>query len=276
MTFGGPLFEHYDGPDQWIAALRRKGYTAAYCPVGPEAPDDVVRAYETAARDAGIVIAETGAWSNPLARDDAERQAALAKCRDMLALADRIGARCCVNIAGSVGPIWHGPDPADLTEETFDRIVETVRSIIDAVRPTRTFYCLETMQWLYPDSADSYRRLLEAVDRPQFGVHFDPVNLVNCPDRYFHTGRLITGFVDQLGRHIRSCHAKDVTMGNDALVHLSETRPGLGNLDYRTLLAELARLDPQVPLMMEHLATEAEYDQAAAYLRTLSPRESRG
>jgi len=46
--------------------------------------------------------------------------------------------------------------------------------IIDAVQPTRTFYTLETMPWMYPDSPQSYLRLLQAVDRRQFAVHFAP------------------------------------------------------------------------------------------------------
>ena len=73
-------------------------------------------------------------------------------------MADEIGARCCVNIAGSRGAKWDGPHPADLTPETFDLIVQSVREIIDAVKPTRAFYTLETMPWMYPDSADSYLR----------------------------------------------------------------------------------------------------------------------
>ena len=46
-------------------------------------------------------------------------------------------------------------------------IVETTRQIIDAVKPTRTYYTLETMPWAYPDSARSYAQLLEAIDRPR-------------------------------------------------------------------------------------------------------------
>jgi hypothetical protein len=34
-------------------------------------------------------------------------------------------------------------------------IVETTRSIIDAGKPTRTFFALDTMHWAYPDSPDS-------------------------------------------------------------------------------------------------------------------------
>ena len=66
-----------------------------------------VQAYAAAAKAADIVIAEVGTWSNPLSPDEAKRKAALEKCKKGLALADEIGARCCVNITGSLGLKWH-------------------------------------------------------------------------------------------------------------------------------------------------------------------------
>lgn len=270
MRLGGPLFQPFDSPEAWLAALGAKGYTAAFCPVQPEADDATVAAYEAAARDAGIVIAEVGTWSNPLSRDQAERTAALDKCINGLALADRIGARCCVNIAGSRGTKWDGPCPEDLTDATFDRIVESVRTILDAVQPTRTFYCLETMPWMYPDSPDSYLQLLAAIDRPAFGVHFDPVNLVNCPSRCFHNGDLIREFVRKLGPRIRSCHAKDIRLETNLTVHLNECRPGLGTLDYATFFREVSRLDPDTPILCEHLPNAEEYDAAVVHLRQVA------
>lgn len=274
MRLGGPVFGGFETPEQWVEMLRAAadgaGYRAAYCPTGPEAPQERVAAFAEAAEKADIVIAEVGAWSNPLSPDRETRRKALEKCTRCLALADRIGARCCVNIAGSRGEKWDGPDPRDLTEETFDATVETVRAIIDAVEPTRSSYALETMPWMYPDSADSYLRLLEAIDRPAFGVHFDPVNLVCSPRRYFDNGRLIGEFVDKLGPHIRSCHAKDVLLGNKLTTHLQEVRPGRGALDYARFLKELSRLDPDLPVMLEHLPNEEEYREAAAYVRSVA------
>jgi len=267
MRLGGTLFRKFDDADGWVAAVQYYGYRAAYCPVGSDAEQSVVRAYVEAAKRADIVIAEVGAWSNPLSPDEKERAAALAKCKQQLDLADRVGACCCVNIAGSRGPKWDGPDPHDLTDETFDAIVESVREIIDAVRPTRTFYTLEPMPWMYPDSAASYERLIEAVDRERFAVHFDPVNLINSPQRYFENGALIRDFVHRLGPHIKSCHAKDTLLADRLTVHLDEVRPGAGNLDFRVLLMQLDRLSADLPLLMEHMQEEADFLTAAEYIR---------
>ncbi len=270
LLLGGPVGGSKD-PADWTAKHKELGYRAAYCPLQPSADDATVRAYEAAAQKAGLVIAEVGAWSNPMSADEGQRKAALEKCQTSLDLADRIGARCCVNITGSRGANWAGPDAKNLTDETFDMIVETTRSIIDAVKPTRSFYTLEMMQWAYPDSVDSYLQLIRAIDRERVAVHLDPVNIVNCPERYYNTGALIRDCFKRLGPMIRSCHGKDVIMTEEPLVHLSEIRPGLGNLDYTVFLKELRKL-PDVPLMLEHLPNQEEYKQAADYVRSVDAK----
>ncbi len=267
MRLGGPLaHDGHDAPS-WVAELRRLGYSAAFWPLDGKAGDADVRAYVEAAQRAGIIIAEVGAWSNPLSPDEPTRRAALALCQERLATADRVGARCCVNIAGSRGAQWDGPHPANLTAETFDLIVESVRAIVDAVRPTRTTYALETMPWMYPDSAASYLDLIRAIDRPRFAVHLDPVNLICSPQRYFASGDLIRECFRLLGPHIVSCHAKDIALSGKLTVHLDEVVAGRGGLDYRAYLQELSKLPADTPLMLEHLETAEEYAEAAAYVR---------
>ena len=232
--------------------------------------DDTLRAYVGAAKAAGIVIAEVGAWSNPISPDDVVRSKALDLCKTQLALADRVGANCCVNIAGSRGEKWDGPAAADLTDATFDLIVESVREIIDAVQPTRTYYTLETMPWMYPDSPDCYVRLIDAIDRERFAVHLDPANLICSPQRYFGNTALIHECFEKLGPHIKSCHAKDILMSNEFTTHLDEVRPGMGAMDYKVFLIEADKLGPDIPLMLEHLPTPVEYAMAAAYVRSVA------
>ena len=267
MRLGATLFCDFSTPEKWIAALKELGYTAAYCPVGDDSTEEQMRSYAKAAEKAGIVISEVGAWSNPLAADAEVRRKAMARMTLRLARAESVGARCCVNISGSRGEPWDGPHPLNLTDETFDMTVASVREVIDAVKPKRTFYTLETMPWMYPDSPDSYLRLIKAIDRKQFAVHFDPANLICSPQRYFASGDVIREFVTKLGRYIRSCHGKDVLLGGAMTTHIQELQPGLGALDYKAFLTEIARLDPDTPLMLEHLKTKEEYDAATTYVR---------
>lgn len=271
LRLGGPV-DRKD-PEAWVQSLKALGYRAAYCPVGASESDETLKAYADAAKQADIVIAEVGAWSNPIAPDETQRKDALRHCREQLALAERIGANCCVNVSGSRNPKqWAGPHKDNLTRETFEMIVETTRSIIDAVKPTRTVFALEAMPWAYPDSADSYERLIQAIDRKGFGVHLDPVNLVVSPQVYYRTGAMIRNCFKKLGPHIKSCHAKDILLKEDITTpHLDEVRPGLGGLDYTAFLTELAKM-PDVPLMMEHLPNQDEYKKAADHIREVGKK----
>lgn len=274
MRLGGPVFVDYDDPQAWVRAVTGLGYRAAYCPVTTEADAETVNDYARAAAEAGIVIAEVGAWNNPLSPDDTIRNAALERCKNSLDLADRINARCCVNVAGSRGERWDGPAAADLTDETFEMIVDVVRDIIDTVNPRRTFYTLEPMPWMYPDSPDSYLRLIRAIDRKAFAVHLDPVNLINTPWRYFHNTAFLKECFAKLGPFIKACHAKDILLGDTLTVHLDEVRPGLGQLDWRTYLRELNALDLDIPLMIEHLPDESEYRLAAEFITSVARGEN--
>ncbi|MBT3382777.1 MAG: sugar phosphate isomerase/epimerase [Prolixibacteraceae bacterium] len=270
VRLGGPVFRKYKNPDEWISAINELNYKAAYCPVKIGASSEEIRDYKGAALKSDIVISEVGAWSNPIDPDSEKSKTALEKCIKSLQLADEIGANCCVNISGSRNPEkWAGPHKDNLTPVTFDLIVETTRKIIDAVNPKSTFYTLETMPWSYPDSVESYERLFKAIDRKQFGVHFDPVNLVISPQVYYKNGEMIKEAFKKLGPFIRSCHAKDILLLDEKLTpHLPEVRPGLGNLNYAIFLKELAKLK-NIPLMMEHLNSAEEYNKAVGYIRSV-------
>ena len=100
-----------------------------------------------------LLIAEVGAWSQPVAKTPPSASCA-AKCKGQLRLAEELGARCCVSIARAfAGSRWDG-FTANYTPEAFEATVAPSRHL-DAVRPTRTAYCMEAMQWMIPDTRSS-------------------------------------------------------------------------------------------------------------------------
>jgi len=205
--------------------------------------------------------------------DPAQRKANLAQVTDGLALADEVGVLCCVDIPGSYSTQeWYGPHPDNITERYFDAIVENARKIIDAVQPKRAKFCYEMMSWALPDSADAYLRLLRAVDRKAFGCHLDPCNIINSPRRFYANARIIRECFEKLGPWIVSCHAKDLTWDVEMNVHFREVTVGTGSIDYKTYLKCLARLDRDVPLMLEHCPNAEEYDRGRRYLQELAPQ----
>lgn len=270
VRLGAPLFGAPRDPEELARAHRRLGYAAAYCPQVRLGDTDRIRALETAFRRQGVVIAEVGRWVNLLDADPAKRRANLKTVTEGLALADEIGALCCVDIAGSFNPdVWYGPHPDNLSPRFFDAAVENARRIIDAVKPRRAKFCYEVMGWALPDGPDSYLELIRAIDRPSFAVHLDVCNAVNSPRRFYEHAALIHECFDKLGRWIVSCHAKDLTWDVELNVHFREVRPGLGAIDYAPYLKRLARLPHQPPLMIEHLKTAGEYAAAAKHIRAV-------
>jgi sugar phosphate isomerase/epimerase len=267
---GGPLFGKFNSPEEWISELKKNRYRAAYCPVGLNAPEIEIKAYEMEAKKADIIIAEVGAWSNPISPNPDVAKEALEKCIHSLQLADAIGARCCVNIAGSKNQEnWSGPHHENFSKDTFDLIVETTRKIIDEVKPFRTFFTLEAMPWIFPESPESYLDLIKAIDRKAFAVHLDPVNMMVSPAVFFRNGDLIKECFKKLGPYIKSCHAKDLVLKDRTFMpQFDEVIPGRGKIDYQVFLKELSKL-PEVPLMMEHLNSAEEYQEGAEYIRSV-------
>jgi sugar phosphate isomerase/epimerase len=266
VRLGVKLETRSDDPVEMARAYVDAGYAAAVCPsVSLDQPERIHVIREAFARY-DVVLAEIGVWNNMLDPDLDQRAANVEANVRALALGDELGVLCCVNIAGSFNPmLWDGPHPDNLSEEAFELTVQNVRQIIDAVKPRRTYYSLETMPWVIPDSIDSYLRLIEAIDRPMFGVHLDPVNLINCPARYYDNAGFLRECFANLGPWIVSCHGKDIVMREQLTVHLDEVRPGLGALDYGVFLQELSRLPGDVPLILEHLPQE-EYPAAREYV----------
>lgn len=271
MRLSAPISHEVSTPDAWIAAVREAGFRAAFFPLNEEAPSSQVDEFLAAAREADIRVTEIGGWgNNPLHPDPVLAKQAIANIQAKLRWAERLGACCCVNIAGSrSADRWAAPHPDNFSEETFERIVLTTQAILDGVRPQRTFFCLETMPWVFPSGPDEYLAIIRAVDRPGLAVHLDPVNMINTPARAFRNADFLRECFAKLGPYVKSCHAKDIILHDKLTVHLDECRPGTGVLDYRVFLTELNRLNPDIPIVLEHLPRE-EYPLAADYVRSIA------
>ena len=269
MRLGAPIFDNYESGEEWALLHKKYGYRAAYSPVnnkdGLHRKDEFIKAAEKH----DIIIAEVGAWCNPMSPDEAERKKNIEYCKNQLFVADEIGAKCCVNISGNLGEPWDGHSEKNFTKAAFNQIVETTRDIIDSVKPKRTFYTLEMMPWMYPHNQRSYNDLLKAIDRERFAVHLDLVNIIKSPVRYYNTPEIIRACFKVLGAYIKSIHVKDIFMSQEMTTHLTEVIPGKGNFNHKCLINEVRKLDENIPLMLEHLPSKEEYTEAGDYIKSL-------
>ncbi|HCL03212.1 MAG TPA: sugar phosphate isomerase/epimerase [Lachnoclostridium phytofermentans] len=267
MRIGGGIEKPYSNPEEWYQLVKELGYRAVLSPIDYRASQDEKRAYLQCVKEHDLIIGEVGAWKNAIAFNELERKEALTFCKNQLALADELGANCCVNISGSRGELWDGCYKENYQSDTYALVVDSIREIIDAVKPTRTFYTIEPMPWMVPDSPEEYLKLMKDVDRGAFGVHLDFVNMINCPKRYVYHEEFIKECFEKLGPMIKSIHGKDVWMENKYTTLIHETMPGKGILNYQLITRLCEQLGTDTTLFVEHLPDFDSYKQAAGYVR---------
>lgn len=271
MRLGGSVIDRFDSAEMFVRIAQENGYRSVVFPRDPLGSDAEIGAYVRELAKADIRIAEVGAWrNNPLERDPEKRREAIRRIQERLALAEQVGAACCVNVAGSLAEKWDAPHMDSLSDDTFALVVDTVREIIDAVKPTRTFYTLETMPWMFPYDPESNLALIDAVDRPAFAVHLDIINMISSPVLLYRNADFTRRCFDLLGPHIKSIHIKDMAMEDRLTVHLNECPVGDGLYDFQTFFACAARLPADMPVLTEHIKVQADFARSVRRLREIA------
>lgn len=269
MRIGGAAMKPYHTPEEWLAIQKELTASAVVFPVSSDDPVSLQDEYLQCIRENDLALGEVGVWRNVLDSDPEKRKANIDYAIAQLALADRVGANCCVNIAGSNGASsWDGYHPSNYSAETYELTVEVTRQIIDAVKPTRTRFALEPMPWMIPDSPEGYLRLIRDIDREALGVHLDYVNMINSIERYHNSTAFIRSCFELLGNRICSVHIKDMKLMDPVLtMYLSETVPGRGTIDLREVVRCCEKLGPDTTCFTEHLDSHEEYMEAIAAFR---------
>lgn len=157
IRLGGPAPGKYTDPVEWVKDIKSLGYSTTLTPAQPGAPGELIKSFREEAKKNNIIIAEVGAFGkNILDPDSSVRKEAIRKNIASLQLADEIGACCCVNTSGGIAEVLNGPDSGIYSKYTFDLVIETVRYIIDQVKPGSTFYTLEAWPSMICQLYDHY------------------------------------------------------------------------------------------------------------------------
>lgn len=255
-------------PQDWASRHKALGLESVVFPVSCLDGEDCVMAYKKAADDAGLIVAEVGIWRNTLAADPQERRQWIDYSILQLRMADEIGAKCCVNVVGTpYGPRWDGGYRNNFSKELWQMAIGMIREIIDTARPKHTKFCIESMPWMIPSTPDEYLKLIEEVDRTEFGTHLDVVNMITSPQKYFFNDEFLHECFEKLKGTICSCHLKDIRLKEEYTFQLEECACGQGTLDLE-LYARLADAEnPDMPMIIEHLTTDEEYAASVRYVR---------
>lgn len=270
MKLGVSTSFAHEGASDWINKHDKLGLKSVVFPLNCEASPEEVNSYKQAAADKNIRIAEVGIWRNTLSANSIERSAMTEYAIKQLALADSINACCCVNVVGtSSGPRWDGGYAGNFSPETRREIISMIRTIIDEVKPKNTKFTVEPMPWMVPSSPNDYLRLIDEVERDEFGVHLDLINMVTSPERYFFLNDFMDECIEKLGSKICSAHLKDILLLQDYTFQLKECGCGKGILDIPRYVSKLDSISPDIPLIIEHLNTDEEYINSVHYVQSL-------
>lgn len=271
MRVGASLDFKYASPEEWLKDIRTLGVSTIVSPINAETEETEKKEYIKLIRENKFVVGEVGVWNNILDTDPQRKKAAVDYNKRQLALAEELGARCCVNTAGAKGAYWAGCYPENYSDETYLEIVATVREIIDEVNPKKTYYTLETMPWIFPDSPDSYLKLLQDINREAFSVHLDYANMINGVHRYLNSNEFIEECFSKLLPHIRSVHVKDIFLDENIIpCNIKEVMFGQGGIDLPFVLRQIKQMDDDMTVFVEHYPVLDDFKSALDVIRDIA------
>ena len=256
--------------------IREMGFSgASWHLVGRDAwPVVAMREMARRLAEAGVMLAQLLPPAHPslVAPDPAVRREGVEQMIALVAIARQIGAGNLYVRPGSVSPAHAWSTHADNhLPETRARLVESLRPLAKAAEAEGVTLAVEGHVVSPLDTPEETRAVIEAVGSPTLRFNVDPVNFIGTvTDAYRSTG-LLTRLFEQLGRYVVSAHAKDVTVEDRHVVHLSEVVPGRGHFDHATFLRLFEAHCPDGFLIIEHLPRE-QVAEARAFLGGVAAR----
>lgn len=270
MRLGVSTSFNAKNPEEWVKSQCDIDCKSVVFPLDCSASKSLVDEYVQAAKENDLMIAEVGIWRNAIASDINECNENLEYSIGQLELAEYIGARCCVNVAGAAGAAgcrWDGGFKENFSTNTWEKTVSMVRKVIDEVKPVKTFFALEPMPWMIPTGPLEYLKLIDCVERDRFAVHMDIINMISNPERFFFPEEFMDNVFDLLGNRIKSCHIKDIRLLEGYTFQLEECGCGEGVFPLEYYAKLINKVDENMPVIIEHLSTDDEYVKSMKYVK---------
>jgi sugar phosphate isomerase/epimerase len=164
---------------------------------------------------------------------------------------ERFGSPIISTETGSFNPQSEfAEDPKNFTEEGYAAVRDRFAQLAKAAEKTKAVIAVEAYWKNVIASAERTERLFKDVNSPSLKLTMDPCN-------YFHNEELpkmdamLRDIFKRVGKQTAIAHAKDVKATGNGGQELPAA--GLGVLNYPLYLRLLARLDREIPLVIEHL-----------------------
>ena len=198
----------------------------------------------------------TGYWQNLVTSDENARKESVRTVQASLRLAGWLGARGIDTGPGSMNPDgpWF-PHPYNWTSTARQQLVKSLKECAKAAEDANVYLSLEGHQLVTLESAEVTAAILDEVASSRVTSDYDSANWITR-ETVFDTASAVKHHIKVLGKHIISCHAKDIWIENKLALHLQDGCPGKGRMDFHTLFREMEALSPEFPVIVEGAASD--------------------
>lgn len=198
----------------------------------------------------------TGFWQNLVNPDENGRAEAVRVVQGAIQLAGWMGSRGIDTGPGSMSPRgpWF-PHPDNWTPNARRQLVKSLKECAPVAQEHGVYLSMEGHQLVTLESAEVTAEILDEVNSPWVTSDYDSANWIGLKEVY-DTTTAVNRHFDVLGKHIVSCHAKDIWVEDKLCVHLQDGCPGKGNMDFRTVLRRMESLSPDFPVLPEGCGTD--------------------
>jgi sugar phosphate isomerase/epimerase len=213
----------------------------------------------------GLRLVQFWGWYPSIVTDDESlRRTGVRAAQEIVKLGASVGAQMIGIRPTSMSPNgpW-SPHPLNYAPATEERLVKSLREIAAACADYQLAIALECHVTTTLHSPEASRRIIERVGSDWIKVNLDPVNFVRDHLTAYDMTGLLNDLFDTLGSYALAAHIKDVRVDDDHVVHISETPPGTGLMDFETLFRRFEALLPDGFALIEHLPPEQVPDAAA-------------
>lgn len=195
-----------------------------------------------------------GPYPRILSPDEDERKAGVKGAQDIAKLAAKLDVPASGVRPTSLSP--HGDwaaHPDNYTEETEDRLVQSLKEILEVADGEGVRIVLETHVTTTLDTPETIKRVIERTGSSNLKVNIDPVNFMGSPRIACIPAPTINHVFDLLGEYVDTVHVKDFYLENRFVIQITETVIGTGMMDLDTVLKRSAEIVPDGYVIIEHL-----------------------
>lgn len=240
---------------RWAAELGFHGLGAHLNVLANTIPDSVAASAKAAFADQNMPFLQLwGPYPCIISPDESVRRAGVEGARALVKLAAKMGVPESGVRPTSLNPRgdWL-PHPDNYKPETEDRLVKSLKEILQTGDDYGIDIVLETHVTTTLNSAETIKRVIERTESKRLKLNLDPCNFVGDLQIACNPAPMLHHIFEVLGSYIATIHVKDFMLEERFVVHIAETVIGTGMMDWDTLLRCVHQTKPDGYVVIEHL-----------------------